>query len=171
MKSIIATGILTILLLATPAAFAAPAQKGTNPVSGAWADTALLGLKIHGNIEKAIISGNFYGNIPGTYIAYSTVTVWNSTYATYKATDVCTCAIENTQTLTFNFTETGSLTLVQTPAGPVFALQSTATAKNGTGNILPGIYTKVVIDLSGALNPATDLSTGSWAGTATYTEP
>lgn len=152
-----------ILVLLVPVAFAAPPT--TTLASGTWTDQRLVSLteSVTPNgvlVEQATITGVITGSVSGTYSATSTVYVTSPTQAYYYAVDQCTCTIGGNGPYLITFNEVGSLTL-----GPTgyYSLSSTAIAR-ATGSPTYSIS----IQLSGTLNPQTDLSSGSYSGTYTF---
>ena len=162
-------GTLATLFLAltlVPSGFA-HAQTGSvvNAV-GTWTDTNVQYLN---EVQKgdsiyvtSTVCGTISGTISGPYCAYgNTVLSLITGIATYTAKDVCSCDhLGASGSITFS--ETGQLT--PTPSG-LYILQSTAKiVQTSHAYLMSG-----TISLNGYFNPLTNLSWGSYAGTALQT--
>ena len=147
------------------------AQTGSPVISiGTWTDTSVQSIS---EVQQgyyiyvtSTVCGTISGTIAGPYCAYGKTALNLYTgIATYSAKDVCSCDhLGASGSLTFS--ETGQLTPITSgPLAGAYTLQSTATIVKASNSYV----TSGTIYLSGYFNPLTNLSWGSYAGTAQQT--
>jgi Pentapeptide repeats (8 copies) len=163
-------GVLSLLVLSVtivPAGLvrANPGQQNPtqSPAAGTWTDTNVQYInqvQQGSDIDvTSIVCGTVSGTISGTYCAYGyTVLNLNTGIANYISADVCACD-QTGQSGSLTFLEQGSLTPT---ASGLYLLQSSESIVKESNVYVPSS----TLHLSGYLNPVTDLSWGSYTGTA-----